>query len=137
MKSGTPSLWLLLLRRTTTQDSSSLVLLKMSHLVSVSFKNFRKVIGFNLTCCFTGTVVDNKICHPRNYDFYLCAHAGMIVSIHYFFFFLFFFKLTFFDMVLYIIFQVQSCMLVVYFSFYQKSCVSWLVWFYMVGVFPF
>ncbi|WJX64437.1 Protein argonaute-4 [Trifolium repens] len=25
-----------------------------------------------------GTVVDNKICHPRNYDFYLCAHAGMI-----------------------------------------------------------
>ncbi|RZB42487.1 Protein argonaute 4 isoform C [Glycine soja] len=28
-----------------------------------------------------GTVIDNKICHPRNYDFYLCAHAGMIVSI--------------------------------------------------------
>ncbi|KAL5100419.1 hypothetical protein RYX36_004746 [Vicia faba] len=26
----------------------------------------------------TGTVVDNKICHPRNYDFYMCAHAGMI-----------------------------------------------------------
>ncbi|KAL9458514.1 hypothetical protein AB3S75_007390 [Citrus x aurantiifolia] len=25
-----------------------------------------------------GTVVDNKVCHPRNYDFYLCAHAGMI-----------------------------------------------------------
>ncbi|CAL5190388.1 unnamed protein product [Lathyrus oleraceus] len=25
-----------------------------------------------------GTVVDNKICHPRNYDFYMCAHAGMI-----------------------------------------------------------
>ncbi|XP_027346753.1 protein argonaute 4-like isoform X2 [Abrus precatorius] len=25
-----------------------------------------------------GTVVDNKICHPRNYDFYLCAHGGMI-----------------------------------------------------------
>lgn len=25
-----------------------------------------------------GTVIDNKICHPRNYDFYLCAHAGMI-----------------------------------------------------------
>ncbi|KAK1280073.1 Protein argonaute 4B [Acorus gramineus] len=27
-----------------------------------------------------GTVVDNKVCHPRNYDFYMCAHAGMIVS---------------------------------------------------------
>ncbi|KAE9596274.1 putative post-transcriptional gene silencing PAZ-Argonaute family [Lupinus albus] len=25
-----------------------------------------------------GTVIDNKVCHPRNYDFYLCAHAGMI-----------------------------------------------------------
>lgn len=36
-----------------------------------------------LTFCFTGTIIDNKICHPRNYDFYLCAHAGMIVSIHF------------------------------------------------------
>ncbi|XP_061341623.1 protein argonaute 4-like [Gastrolobium bilobum] len=25
-----------------------------------------------------GTVIDNNVCHPRNYDFYLCAHAGMI-----------------------------------------------------------
>ncbi|XP_061341119.1 protein argonaute 4-like [Gastrolobium bilobum] len=25
-----------------------------------------------------GTLIDNRICHPRNYDFYLCAHAGMI-----------------------------------------------------------
>ncbi|KAG6414004.1 hypothetical protein SASPL_126720 [Salvia splendens] len=25
-----------------------------------------------------GTIIDNKVCHPRNYDFYLCAHAGMI-----------------------------------------------------------
>ncbi|KAJ3676589.1 hypothetical protein LUZ60_004001 [Juncus effusus] len=25
-----------------------------------------------------GTVVDNKVCHPKNYDFYMCAHAGMI-----------------------------------------------------------
>jgi eukaryotic translation initiation factor 2C len=28
-----------------------------------------------------GTVVDNKVCHPRNFDFYMCSHAGMIVSI--------------------------------------------------------
>ncbi|XP_070003658.1 protein argonaute 4 isoform X2 [Nicotiana tabacum] len=27
-----------------------------------------------------GTIIDNKVCHPRNYDFYLCAHAGMIVQ---------------------------------------------------------
>ncbi|KAL3530098.1 hypothetical protein ACH5RR_009420 [Cinchona calisaya] len=25
-----------------------------------------------------GTIIDNKVCHPKNYDFYLCAHAGMI-----------------------------------------------------------
>ncbi|XP_047325590.1 protein argonaute 4A [Impatiens glandulifera] len=25
-----------------------------------------------------GTVIDNKICHPKNNDFYMCAHAGMI-----------------------------------------------------------
>ncbi|XP_057526284.1 protein argonaute 4B-like [Amaranthus tricolor] len=25
-----------------------------------------------------GTVVDNSVCHPRTYDFYMCAHAGMI-----------------------------------------------------------
>ncbi|XP_020203105.1 protein argonaute 16 isoform X2 [Cajanus cajan] len=25
-----------------------------------------------------GTVVDTTITHPRNYDFYMCAHAGMI-----------------------------------------------------------
>lgn len=25
-----------------------------------------------------GTVVDNAVCHPRNYDFYMCAQAGMI-----------------------------------------------------------
>ncbi|VVB16953.1 unnamed protein product [Arabis nemorensis] len=27
------------------------------------------------------TIIDNKICHPRNNDFYLCAHAGMIGTI--------------------------------------------------------
>lgn len=26
-----------------------------------------------------GTVVDTKIVHPRNYDFYMCAQAGLIV----------------------------------------------------------
>lgn len=25
-----------------------------------------------------GTVIDKGVCHPRNNDFYLCAHAGMI-----------------------------------------------------------
>ncbi|XP_078152183.1 protein argonaute 4B-like [Carex rostrata] len=25
-----------------------------------------------------GTVIDNKVCHPRNYDFYMCSHKGAI-----------------------------------------------------------
>ncbi|KAI3862801.1 hypothetical protein MKW98_008641, partial [Papaver atlanticum] len=25
-----------------------------------------------------GTVIDKQICHPRNNDFYICSHAGMI-----------------------------------------------------------
>ena len=28
---------------------------------------------------FTGTVVDSKICHPTEFDFYLCSHAGIQV----------------------------------------------------------
>lgn len=37
----------------------------------------------NIFFCYfsTGTVVDTKVVHPRNYDFYMCAHAGIIVSI--------------------------------------------------------
>ncbi|KAG2274435.1 hypothetical protein Bca52824_056990 [Brassica carinata] len=30
-----------------------------------------------------GTIVDSRICHPHNNDFYLCAHAGLIVSKYY------------------------------------------------------
>lgn len=28
---------------------------------------------------YTGTVVDTEICHPREFDFYLCSHAGIQV----------------------------------------------------------
>ncbi|CAO2184894.1 unnamed protein product [Urochloa humidicola] len=34
--------------------------------------------GNNVANVDAGTVVDNGICHCRNYDFYMCAHAGMI-----------------------------------------------------------
>jgi len=27
----------------------------------------------------SGTVVDSKICHPTEFDFYLCSHAGIQV----------------------------------------------------------
>lgn len=29
---------------------------------------------------FSGTVVDTKICHPTEFDFYLCSHAGIQVQ---------------------------------------------------------
>lgn len=34
--------------------------------------------------CFymLGTVVDTKICHPTEFDFYLCSHAGIQVYDH-------------------------------------------------------
>ena len=35
----------------------------------------------SLLSLFAGTVIDNQVCHPHNYDFYMCAHAGMIVSV--------------------------------------------------------
>ncbi|AQK49865.1 Putative acyl-CoA oxidase family protein, partial [Zea mays] len=25
-----------------------------------------------------GTIVDNKVWHPKNFDFYMCSHAGMV-----------------------------------------------------------
>lgn len=28
-----------------------------------------------------GTVIDNAVCHPKTNDFYMCAHAGPIVSL--------------------------------------------------------
>ncbi|KAI7730292.1 hypothetical protein M8C21_004506 [Ambrosia artemisiifolia] len=28
----------------------------------------------------SGTVVDSKICHPIEFDFYLCSHAGIQVQ---------------------------------------------------------
>lgn len=37
-------------------------------------------LGFIYNFCtfdFTGTVVDSKICHPTEFDFYLCSHAGI------------------------------------------------------------
>lgn len=36
-------------------------------------------------------MIDNKVCHPRNNDFYMCAHAGMIVSVPFLYIFIDFF----------------------------------------------
>lgn len=33
----------------------------------------------DLFLAFSGTVVDSKICHPTEFDFYLCSHAGIQV----------------------------------------------------------
>ncbi|WOL06560.1 hypothetical protein Cni_G15294 [Canna indica] len=29
-----------------------------------------------------GTIVDQKICHPTEFDFYLCSHAGIKFHLH-------------------------------------------------------
>jgi hypothetical protein len=50
-----------------------------------SFWSFNCILAFCWFCCreiclCAGTVVDKGICHHRNFDFYMCAHAGRIVS---------------------------------------------------------
>ncbi|KAJ0792119.1 putative Piwi domain, ribonuclease H superfamily [Helianthus annuus] len=42
---------------------------------------FAEVSQFICFSFYTGTVIDNKVCHPRNNDFYMCAHAGMITAV--------------------------------------------------------
>ncbi|MFS7889275.1 putative ribonuclease H superfamily [Helianthus anomalus] len=29
----------------------------------------------------SGTIIDTKVCHPKNNDFYLCVQNGPIVSV--------------------------------------------------------
>lgn len=36
-------------------------------------------IVFLTPSLIVGTVVDSKICHPTEFDFYLCSHAGIQV----------------------------------------------------------
>lgn len=84
MKSGRPNLSSLLLRKIITQSFSRLDLLIMFHQVIIeataNFSCNASTGSIHLHRFFTGTIIDNKVCHPRNNDFYLCAHAGMIVS---------------------------------------------------------
>lgn len=49
-------------------------------LLCLSRPNFTLLTSLSLSSN-SGTVVDTKVVHPRHYDFYMCAHAGMIVSI--------------------------------------------------------
>lgn len=49
-------------------------------LINYDLEEQKKINSF-LCSCVTGTIVDNKVCHPKNNDFYLCAQNGKIVSI--------------------------------------------------------
>nr|AXY97428.1 Argonaute family protein [Populus tomentosa] len=51
-----------------------------AEMIANLFKPVSKTAGRTqfLIACALRTVIDNKICHPRNNDFYICAHAGMI-----------------------------------------------------------
>ena len=82
MKSGRPSLLSLLHRKIIIQSFSRMDLLIMFHQVIIKVAaNFSCIMkSMCLHRFFAGTIIDNKVCHPRNNDFYLCAHGGMIVS---------------------------------------------------------
>lgn len=86
MKNGTPSSHWLLPRRITTQNFSFLESQIMCLLVIPLSQQCAVARPTSMNCCLkisvaAGTVVDNKVCHPKNYDFYMCSHAGMIVRI--------------------------------------------------------
>lgn len=76
-----------LLKRITTQNSSKLIRQTTFHLVSTPVPLNTTTGTYHLNslsnwhfCFASGTVVDSGIVHPRQYDFYMCAHAGPIVS---------------------------------------------------------
>lgn len=53
-------------------SSTALSMLSVASNISVSW---------GLCHTVTGTVVDSKICHPTEFDFYLCSHAGIQVPL--------------------------------------------------------
>lgn len=87
MNLGLPSSWWWWPKRTITQNSSYqtrlIMLHQVSSIISSLFSSQLKPYSYFphiYTDLFSGTVIDNGICHPRTNDFYICAHAGMIVS---------------------------------------------------------
>lgn len=82
------SLWL---RKDTTRSCFKLRVMKMFlqvkrilfHLLHQSHYDsiFVSELFLHKKKRLSGTVVDTKIVHPTNYDFYMCAHAGIIVSL--------------------------------------------------------
>lgn len=90
-KIGVQSSLSLLHKKTTTQDFSRpthrimcllvcnfsylALLLVEYNLIDWFYRNFLEIF------CMPGTVIDNAICHPKTNDFYMCAHAGPIVSL--------------------------------------------------------
>lgn len=93
MRIGVLNSPLLLLKRIIIPSFSNKEVLTMYHLVSNqsiyhTWKELKKVVFFCKTLLLllflAGTVIDSKVCHPLYYDFYMCAHAGMIVSTNFF-----------------------------------------------------
>ncbi|KAI3981946.1 hypothetical protein MKX01_018852 [Papaver californicum] len=48
-----------------------------SDTLHVLFLAFSSLFIEQLCVSYAGTVVDSKICHPTEFDFYLCSHAGI------------------------------------------------------------
>ena len=55
------------------------IFFQVSHLTSLEFCGiFLEGIGL-FSDDFSGTVIDTKICHQREFDFYINSHAGIQV----------------------------------------------------------
>ncbi len=42
---------------------------------------YAKLQNHNTYIICAGTIIDKDVCHPSNYDFFLCSHAGLYVHL--------------------------------------------------------
>jgi eukaryotic translation initiation factor 2C len=61
-------------------DRSGNILPGKINLLSFQSSAFLLFLATNFIV-FLGTVVDTKICHPSEFDFYLCSHSGIQVKL--------------------------------------------------------
>ncbi|PPS16632.1 hypothetical protein GOBAR_AA03947 [Gossypium barbadense] len=69
---------IIIFRDGVSESQFNQVLIKLLRLASSLMRSETLKIVGSPNNMLHGTVVDNKVCHPKNNDFYLGTHAGMI-----------------------------------------------------------
>ncbi|PPR88437.1 hypothetical protein GOBAR_AA32254 [Gossypium barbadense] len=69
---------IIIFRDRVSESQFNQVLIKLLRLASSLTRSGTLKIMGSPNNVLHGTVIDNKVCHPKNNDFYLGTHAGMI-----------------------------------------------------------